>query len=425
MTLTVSDIQVRAAEGESLELSARVSAPGARRESFRPWFRYTGVETLTPWGDAFLALFLIPCMYSRENLHIDAPVSKRLLAAVPRIQQTIRNWYKGFSEIEVSAAEAHEREFAIDPPGTACFFSGGVDSWYTLLKHRQTVTHLLLIRGFDITREESDLWETTRGILDKAADALGMRAVTVTTNAKKYIDLGKKACPWGRRYPGRFWRVAHGSGFASTALGLQGTIERLHFPSSVHPSLFYPFGSHPDLDPLWSTENLDIVHAADDPNRTGKIRSQLADSPVALENLRVCLENRPGKLNCCRCEKCGRTMVSLRLAGVLDKAPTFPEPLDLRRLRRLYVPPDIHYAFYVEMLREAREAGDEELADAIESALGYRFTLDHALGLARQTIGSAMLSILPARLAPFVKRFAGPISRDVIAESTHLVKKRQ
>ena len=42
----------------------------------------------------------------------------------------------------------------------------------------------------------------------------------------------------------------------------------------------------------------------------------IAGWPLAMTNLRVCWENRRGALNCGDCEKCLRTLVGLRLAGI-------------------------------------------------------------------------------------------------------------
>ncbi|HUO85661.1 MAG TPA: hypothetical protein VM534_11160 [Thermoanaerobaculia bacterium] len=56
---------------------------------------------------------------------------------------------------------------------------------------------------------------------------------------------------------------------------------------------------------------------------------------MALKVLRVCHENpESAEYNCGRCEKCLRTMITLEIAGVLGRAQTFREPLDLRRIAR-------------------------------------------------------------------------------------------
>jgi hypothetical protein len=53
----------------------------------------------------------------------------------------------------------------------------------------------------------------------------------------------------------------------------------------------------------------------------------LAHEPLALKYLRVCWDNVDGAYNCCRCEKCIRTMSSLDALGVLERTESFPLPL--------------------------------------------------------------------------------------------------
>ena len=68
------------------------------------------------------------------------------------------------------------------------------------------------------------------------------------------------------------------------------------------------FGSHPLLDPLWSTETLAFVHDGCEANRMEKVR-RIAESPLLLEGLRVCVDDRgPDVYNCGSCWK-------------MDKAP--------------------------------------------------------------------------------------------------------
>ena len=69
------------------ELSAKISPEISPKIDLRVWFKVSlEVGDLAVLGDAFVAGFLIPCMYRNENLHIDAPVSSRLLNSVKTIQ---------------------------------------------------------------------------------------------------------------------------------------------------------------------------------------------------------------------------------------------------------------------------------------------------------------------------------------------------
>jgi hypothetical protein len=128
-------------------------------------------------------------------------------------------------------------------------------------------------------------------------------------------------------------------------------------------------GSHPDLDPLWSTERLQFVHDGVEATRREKT-SLVAESELALSTLRVCVENRGGAYNCGKCEKCLRTMINLRLAGALERCTTFDQPLDLRRVARIR--PHGSRRFFLEDILQALEANqsDPQLEAAVRRALG-------------------------------------------------------
>ena len=58
---------------------------------------------------------------------------------------------KTFQNLQRVAVDAEVRNEPVDrASGVACFFSGGLDSFHTHLKHREEVTHIIFVYGFDI-----------------------------------------------------------------------------------------------------------------------------------------------------------------------------------------------------------------------------------------------------------------------------------
>jgi hypothetical protein len=55
--------------------------------------------------------------------------------------------------------------------------------------------------------------------------------------------------------------------------------------------------------------------------------------PPTFGRLRVCVSSDPALPNCCRCEKCVRTMMTLDLLGYLDRQTSFPHPLSRNHIR--------------------------------------------------------------------------------------------
>lgn len=161
------------------------------------------------------------------------------------------------------------------------------------------------------------------------------------------------------------------------AIGLLGGFDVVYIPGGLQRRVegactrsgrdLFPWGSHPLLDPLWSTEATRFIHHGAETARVEKA-GVVARSEVAMRRLRVCWENRDSAYNCGVCEKCLRTMINLQAHGRLTECETLPSELDYARVARMpLVSPNIR-AFARENL-EAAEHFDPRLARALGLAL--------------------------------------------------------
>ncbi len=324
---------------------------------------------LVPNGDPFFPAALLLAMAHGRQLVIEADVSSALLAAVPRIVEIFRGWGAAsghrFECIEVRAKTA-PRAFRGQAAGV--FFSGGVDSFYTLLHNisrypandSRLISHLILVHGWDIPLERQDFFETVRSYVDIVAREMGKTLVLVQTNVRDVL----RSIDWS------FY--GHGPAMASVGLALGRLFHTVFIAGGIaFGDLPYaPVGSHPALDPLWSTEQLEFVHDGADARRADKI-PVIASSPLALQVLRVCWENRDGAHNCGRCSKCLRTMVELELYGALKGARCFPQTIDPRDIAQLILPVGRHRRtlWRGTLVRVRDTGGHPELIEAIETAL--------------------------------------------------------
>src|SRR5439155_24685128 len=98
----------------------------------------------------FLVASLIPAMSAGVALHVDGAVSPSLQLHLPTIQDIVSSWNGQFRKIAVKVAHPPcERQHG--GTGVGCFFSGGVDSFYTLLKNLEEITTIVFVHGFDIS----------------------------------------------------------------------------------------------------------------------------------------------------------------------------------------------------------------------------------------------------------------------------------
>ena len=167
-----------------------------------------------------------------------------------------------------------------------------------------------------MTAEERDaaLRERVGSRLRDAADQLGLPLLEVATDLQA---LGLAA--------GVGWGDYHGAALATVAMLLAPAFERFLVPATHTYGHLEGLGSHPLLDPLWSTEAVELVHDGADATRAQKL-TRLADVPAARAHLRVCWRNTDGAYNCGTCEKCVRTAVAARVAGLEGVFATLGSP---------------------------------------------------------------------------------------------------
>jgi hypothetical protein len=139
------------------------------------------------------------------------------------------------------------------------------------------------------------------------AEAFNKRVIVVRTNVKDHL----------LRYT--HWDFSHRAALASVALCLEGSISKCIIASTCSYAELHPWGSHPILDPLWSTESLQFLHDGTEALRVDKL-PLIADSKLAMKYLRAC-DNPSSSGHCGECEKCLRTMVGLHVIGRLADCP--------------------------------------------------------------------------------------------------------
>jgi hypothetical protein len=304
---------------------------------FRLWYRFP--HEWAPFisaerGDPFLAACLAPAMVLGEPLTIEAAVSPQLLRTAEEIQTILRAWNPRLHDVRLNVQKCAPPAVAVERQGNGLFFSLGVDSSYSLLKNlarhpsdSETITHLITVIGFDLYLRDNAQFPEVHRSVRRLANAFGKQHLVAWTNLREFSD---QAADWPYVY--------HGAAAASIGLALGEAFGRIHIAATTTYQLLYPFGSHPLLDPLWSTETLRFIHDGCEANRMDKVR-RIAASPLILEHLRVCVGDRgPEVYNCGRCWKCLMTMIALHIAGTLDRCPTLPHDIDPELLLTMSIP---------------------------------------------------------------------------------------
>ncbi|MBI2710881.1 MAG: hypothetical protein HYX34_14485 [Actinobacteria bacterium] len=280
----------------TVETDGPVALPASRVSLAAPAALAGAIDTTV---NPLLPVATLAAALAGEDLHVEGPADDRTAAAAAAAVARLDAWW-GWRAPRVDVAQPEARPH---PParGGGLFFTRGVDSWWSLLRLRDDepgwVTHLVALRGVDVGWSEAT---QAREIAEShaVADRLELPLVEVTLDVRRLLD---PFAEWGR---------THGAALASAGHLLAPLLDRIAVAATFWEPDPPAWGSHPEVDPLWSDGTVAFRHHGADRSRSAKLRDLAAGEPLALRTLRVCWDGDAPR-NCGRCEKCIRTTVVL------------------------------------------------------------------------------------------------------------------
>ena len=318
--------------------------------------------------DAWLLWCLPHAFETQQELILEGRVDPELLRNAQELMEIWSRWRPDRRPIRVRAEPADLPTAGHPAPTrTGLFFTGGVDSFFTLFHHDETgrghpewrqrpVDDLVYVWGFDIPLAQRDACERKQAILGRIAAEAGKNLVTVVTNLR---ETGIRQ-PWGA--------VMHGPALGGIGLLLGDRWKTVLLSSWFCHEDTDPWGSTGITDPLLSTAATRTRPYGAGHDRFEKL-AFLARYPLALETLHVCWEER-SEGNCGRCEKCYRTLLALDVLGIRDRATSFPPgPLDLGRLAEVWKDQPLFVRMYGQLRGHAARAGRADIVAAIDACL--------------------------------------------------------
>lgn len=323
---------------------------------FYLWYTFPAPLIPVLKADAFIAACLVPAMAKGSDIIIDddIPISSVLLSNLEQLQTIFSFWSKYFhkdlKEINIIGGKKIDSTEGWDK--TISFFSGGVDGTYTYLKHAQEIDYLLFAKGIDMQLSSDDLYKVAFAKNKNYLDSNGHHLIPFETNVRFL----------GHHY-GLNWSNCFGGGLSSIALALGA--KKCYIASGLTYENLLPESSNFITDHLWGNGFTEFVHDGAESLRINKLK-YIANNSSALSILRVCWHDKG--YNCGQCEKCLRTMASIR-ALKLD-VPTFPpltNQLIKQRLSKLKIYNVLDIDFIEENIAQAERVKDKVLLKALKS----------------------------------------------------------
>ncbi|MEI6634314.1 MAG: hypothetical protein WCP22_10920 [Chlamydiota bacterium] len=347
--------------GDDLRYRVGVRTSGTDREL---WFSLSGeyADLVSERSDAALVALLIPAMALGEDIVVAGTISEKLHYTLSGpYQRVVRHIIPSLRPVRIRPAEIRPAPHGAS--GVATGFSGGIDSFSVLADHHYAdaapgfrLTHLFHFNVGSHGAGGARLFRERYARLKPVAERIGLPFIAVDSNVTEF-------------YTGFNYQSTHTPRTVSAALLLQRGIGRYLCASSyeyastfVGPACTMGY-SEPVTLPLLSPEALDVLCVGSEYTRVEKTLcvAGIGDSHGSLD---VCVRGEAAG-NCSACWKCMRTLLTLEIAGLLDR---YSGVFDLRAYR------EGRDRYLEEVLRS-----DDPLLREIVAFAGARgFALSHA-----------------------------------------------
>jgi hypothetical protein len=358
---------------------ARVSAT-VRWEDCNEPDREVFMETTGAFGTdlaanphAFLVGCIVPAMhFGEKRISMDSPICPGLREGLETVMALMKQWSGGgYRPLAIEAETLNRVPPRLKTGRAGLFLSGGIDSLAALrlntlhypAGHPGLVRDCLFLHGFDIggvmeRGMKFHVFDRAFRSMSRIARDAGCSLIPVYTNIRHLCD---ERDLWLNKF--------FGAALAAVGHAFVPRLELVYIASSYDLYNLAPCGSHPLLDPEYSSFDLRIRHRDVALSRIDKLRI-VAEWDPAFQNFRVCLANVEDRLNCGKCEKCVRTMTGLVALGALHKTRAFVED---------DVTPDMfegfkitirhRESFYRGLIPLLKERGRDDLVRTIERKL--------------------------------------------------------
>jgi len=291
--------------------------------------------------DCWLFLMLPVCMKLGEDLEVTGILSATAVNAFNKAQEELLIAHPHLQKIALLyKGDLTELKESTTPKSVGSFFSGGLDSTYTV-DAVQEIETLVGIWGFDIALKREDHWNLSKDLLERYAQATGKKLILIKTNIRQ---LSNGLLSWGVDY--------HGTALSGIAMALSNHLKKVYI-SATHSEETKRWGQFPSLSKAFSTDYQELIEHGPQ-SRTEKALA-LANKPETTL-LRVCYRNKTGLANCGVCKKCIRTRIEFSLVNAkyrplgLELKPTFTELLKVKILGN-------DFLFFKDSIGWARRAG--------------------------------------------------------------------
>ena len=282
---------------------------------------------------------VLPIIWLTDSKLIVQELDQAFYECIPNVK---KGYETMFPESTFAGEISVDKVVPCDAPvsgKTAAFFSGGLDAVHTLISHLEEKPALISIWGADIKYENEEGWQIVHKGIEEYAQKYSLPDVVIRSSFREFDNEGALHHQFAQQLKDGWWHgVKHGLGLLGHAAPyayLMGISTTYIASSNCPQNGIVRCASSPLTDNYVRFANTRIVHDGFEFGRQGKVHNVVEH--VRRNNdmlsLHVCWESQTGG-NCCRCEKCYRTIVGLVAEGALPEEYGFTQTKNTMPLMR-------------------------------------------------------------------------------------------
>lgn len=262
---------------------------------------------------------ILPIVWLTDAILIVDSIDEEFYNSIDKFKQGYINMYPHMKFKGEIIAKNIDRNIQPQPlKRKGAFFSGGVDAFATLIAHISELSFLITIIGADIKLNDQEGIKNVSNQVTETCNSFNLNSIFIKSNFREFIKEHILEFLVKKSGDGWWHGFQHGIGIISQIAPIAYSIgfETVYIASSYTSKDKVTCASHPSIDNNIAFCQCHIKHDQYEYTRQEKINhicNYVKATQIPIK-LRVCWISRGGN-NCCKCEKCYRTIMGILAEG--------------------------------------------------------------------------------------------------------------
>ena len=265
---------------------------------------------------------VLPIVWVTDSQLILPELDKIFFDSIPEFKKGYINMYPNCSfKGKIIVDNVRPSDSANLSDRCALFFSGGVDSVDKFIRHIKENIDFISIWGSDFDYYNKRGWEQAQKAISQIADSFSVKAYVIHSSFRLFDREDILTNNYQKQLNDNWWHgVKHSIGLIGHAAPLAYLLgySKIYIAASFCTTdQNVRCASYPTIDNFVRFSVCQVIHDGFECNRQEKIHNIVIYHNNNKEKylpLHVCWETQTGE-NCCKCEKCYRTIAALIVEG--------------------------------------------------------------------------------------------------------------